>query len=154
GSDMYPSLVTPDDTLVFINSSSSVTPGQPSQQGLYVIQLDAAKAGAQPAKVDARPNTIQLMADAHTLLYLLAHGTLVYYAIADKTQVQLATNVSSYSLGPVNRGPVAFITQDNSVHLLHALQPTVDTLSVKADANSPLFLSPDGERLYFFQHVD
>ena len=155
GSDMYPSFVAPGDELIFINSTSSTTAGQPSHQNLYVVNIPAAINGTKPSLIDSKPNTLQLMGDGHTLIYLRIDGSLMLYDTVGKSFTKIADNVASYSIGPKDRGPIAYIARDRSLHVQPLFQPELLALPASTvDVNSPLILSPDGAHLYYFSHVD
>lgn len=155
GAFSYFELMAPDDTMIYENSTASTVAGQPSVQGLYVINLSAAAAGAQPSLIDQHVIQASLLADGHSLIYERANRDLMYYDLRDKNFTMMARNVAAFSVGPGRRGPVAYIGNDRSVHVVPKLQPEITVLPpASVDILSPILFSPDGAHLYYFSKVD
>ena len=155
GAFSYFELMAPDDTMVFENSTASTVAGQPSVQGLYVVNLTTAAAGAKPSLIDTHTVQATLLADGHSLIYERANGDLMYYDLRDKSFILLAHGVAAFSPGPRRLGPIAYVGLDRSVHVLPKLQPEINALPpATADILGPMIFSPDGEHIYFFQKVD
>jgi hypothetical protein len=155
GAFSYLELMAPDDTMIYENSTASTVAGQPSVQGLYVINLNEAAAGTKPALIDQHTAAATLLADGHSLIYERANQDLMYYDLRDKFFIQLASNVSSFSVGPTRLGPIVYIDNNRGLHVLPKLSPEIASLpAATADVLSPIIMSPDAQHLYYFQHVD
>jgi hypothetical protein len=155
GSALYQQNLTFNDTLVFGNDKPSTVPGQPSEQGLYVVNLGAAADGIiKPARVDTHVDSALLTADAQMVVYTKTNGDLFVFGLSDQTFVKLASNVATFSLGPGNRGPLTYITNDLALHVTPVLQREILALPANSvDLFSPLSFAPDMSAAYFFRHV-
>jgi len=156
GSFYYWQSITPDDTLVFTNSSDSPTPGQPSQQGLYVMNLAAAASGAaKPQRIDTSVGFVQLGADGTSAYYEKVNGDLLLVDLAEKLQTPVASGVVEFALGPNKTGPVVWVNADKSLHVAPKLAREILTLPPgSCDIQSPLVFTNDGGRLFYFSKVE
>jgi hypothetical protein len=150
GSFNYIEQVTSNDVMVFQNSTASKTLGTPSVVGLYVLPLASAGTG-QPARIDTRTISYALTGDEQRVVYTRYDGTLWMYDLRDKSRVQLAAGVASFSLGYEANGPLMWVDQARALHVTRLLQPELlatDPRSV--DVWSSTVFSPSGQDLYFF----
>ncbi len=154
GAFAYFETFAPDDTLVFSNSTASTVPGTPSVDGLYVVNVPALIGGAKPSLIDQRVTLTQLMGDGTSVIYVRANGDMMLFDLAQKYFVKLASNVIALSTGPQKRGPLVWIGSDRSLHVAPKLGPEILTLPPNSiDPMSPIVFAPDGQRLYYYQHV-
>jgi hypothetical protein len=156
GAFSYLELVTGTDTMVFENSTASTTPGTPSVQGIYILQLAAAsKSGLHPTLLDTHTGPASLSADGQTLFYLRQSGDLMMLDLRTNDFVTVASGVLSFSLGNARKGPIVYVKQDLSLHVRPKLRPEIlATPPAAIDIFSPVLFSPDGQHIYFFQHVN
>ena len=149
----YQEQVTLDDTMIFANSTASTMPGVPSVEGLYVTSL-AAGPSVKPALVDTHVTNFATTGDGGALVYARENGDLVMFGLRDRDVVPLASGVVAFSLGASPRGPVVYTTGDGALHVRPLVAPaTVTTVAGAIDPFSPIALSPDGQRLYWFKNV-
>jgi hypothetical protein len=161
GAFAYLELVTYNDMMVYQNSTASTVAGQPSVEGLYLLQLaaatsgDAGAAGGKPALIDTYTVGVTLMADGHTLLYTKTDKSLWLYDLRGNSHLKLADEVATVNIGFTRKGPIAYIGTDRSIHVFPKLQqPTLVLPAGIADPFSPILFSPDGGRMYYFTQVD
>jgi hypothetical protein len=156
GSFYYWQSMTPDDTLVFTNSSDSPTPGTPSVQGLYLVNLGAAASGAaSPQLLDKSVAYVQMGADGTSAYYQKVDGSLFLVDLAEKLQTPVASGVVEFALGPSRTGPVVWVPADKSLHVAPKLAREILTLPAgSCDIQSPLVFTNDGGRLYYFSKVE
>jgi hypothetical protein len=154
GAFAYLELFSPDDTMVFENSTASTVVGVPSVQGLYFGNLQQMIAGARPQPIDTHTGAASLMSDGFTLIYVKTNGDLMLFDLKEKYHVKLASGAVSFSLGAGRRGPIVWIGADGSLHVAPKLGPEILTLPAgTADLFSPLQFTPDNQRLYYYQRV-
>jgi hypothetical protein len=145
--------VTRNDTMIFTNDTASTTPGVPSQQGLYLLNLQSLVKGADPVLVDQQTAYPLLTADDSTIVYLQLNGDLMLWDLKDQDRTQLASNVVNVTLGPSRRGPIVWVGKDLSLHVAKQQQPEMVTLPAGSiDLQSPIIFSPDRQHLYYFQN--
>jgi hypothetical protein len=150
----YANSVTPDDTLVYLESTNSTVPGVPSVQGLYMVSLAASGTGVKPALIDTHVSQFNLTADGTRLVYLRLTGELILFGLQSNDMLTLGTNVVSFSLGQSRRGPVVFIDNQGGLHVAPLIGPaTVTTVADTVDLQSPIQFSPDQQHLYYFKNV-
>ena len=149
----YQEQVTPDDTMIFANSTASTIPGVPSVEGLYMLNLNAAPT-VKPALIDTHVTNFSTSADGQKLIYARSNGDLVMFGLAQNDTLPLASGVTAFSLGPTRRGPLVYTTTDQALHVRPLLQPeTVTTVAGSVDYFSPIQFSPDAQHLYWFKNV-
>jgi hypothetical protein len=150
----YNNSVTPDDTLVYLESTNSTVPGVPSVQGLYMVSLAASGTGVKPALIDTHVSQFGVTADGKRLIYLRLTGELVLFGLQSNDMLTLGTNVVSFSLGQSRRGPVVFIDNQGGLHVAPLIGPaTVTTVADTIDLQSPIVFSPDQQHLYYFKNL-
>ena len=153
GSFNYLELVTSSDVMVFQNSTASKTLGTPSLQGLYVLPLASAGAGA-PARIDTRTVQFQTTADEQRIVYSRFDATVWMYDLRDKSRVQIAADVVAFPLGGDANGPLVWIGRDLAVHVAPILQAEmVATAPKSTNPWSSFQFSPSGQDLYFFDRA-
>jgi hypothetical protein len=155
GAFTYFEMVTGTDTMVFENSTDSTTPGTPSVEGLYVLNLAAGgPSQLTPTLLDTHTGQASLTADGQTVVYARINGDLILHNLVSNDLVTLASNVVSFSLGPGRKGPIVYIASDLSLHVVPILRPQLmATPPGSVDLFSTVSFSPDAQHLYFFQHV-
>ncbi len=155
GAFAYLEFVSFSDTMIYMNSTSSTVAGKPSTQSIYLLNLGTAVDKASPLRLDNDVVSANMFADGHGVVYLRTDHSLMYFDLRDKSFVKLADGIASFSLGPTRRGPIAYIGQDLSVHVVPKLQQEILALPPgTVDVFSPLVISPDLTRLYYYSHVD
>jgi len=152
----YQEIVTPDDTLIYTNSTASTKPGTPSVQGLYQANLSVFGAGnANVSLLDTHVINVGSLADGETLLYLRASGDLMLLDLKQHFLAKVASNVISFTAGPLGKGPIVYTAADHSLHALYEFAPEfLVTAPDSIDVNSPVMFSADATRMYFFNHVN
>jgi hypothetical protein len=154
GSFNYVETVTSADVMIYQNSTASTTLGDPSLVGLYVVPLGSLAGGGQPTRIDTRTVNFSTTADEQRIIYTRYDGTMWIYDLRDKSHLQLASNVVSFSLGANSNGPLVWIGLDLAVHVAPIFQTDMATSAPRAaDVFSTFVFSPTGQDLYFFDRV-
>jgi hypothetical protein len=156
GAFNYAELLTPGDQMIFNNSTASGTPGVPSVQGMYELDLSLfTNSKFPPSLLDTHVSNEALMGDNTTLLYLKTDGSLNMLDLTHNFTVPpIGQNVIAYSSGPLPRGPIVWEGADGSLHFLQKLGLEFLSLPAhSADPFTPFVFSPDGSRLYWFNHM-
>jgi hypothetical protein len=155
GAFSYFELTSPDDVLVFQNSTASTVAGVTSVQGLYSVPLSAAiLAGIKPQLIDTRVGPASLMGDGVSVIYLKHDATLWYYDLQAKYHVKLADKALSFNLGPERRGPIVWVGTDGSLHVTPKLGAETFALPAgNVDPFSTIAFAPDNRRIYYFKHM-
>jgi hypothetical protein len=149
----YNNFVTPDDTLVFLESTNSTVPGVPSVQGLYLVSLAAGAAGVKPALVDTHVSQFTTTADGARLVYLKQSGELIMFGLTNNDLLTIGTNVVNFSIGASRRGPVVFTDGSGGLHLVPLVGPaTITTVADTIDTQSNVFFSPDQQHMYYYKN--
>jgi hypothetical protein len=155
----YLEAALPDDTMIFQDSvgGNSGPSGPPPVETLFWLSLPAAGT-SQPAVIDTRTGAFQFSGDNKLMVYqrisreLMAWDTVARPA----TPTQLASNALAFAVSGSATGPIAYIGSDRSVHVVSASGTAlvdVPAATAAADLLSPIFLSSDGNDVYYFQNV-
>jgi hypothetical protein len=153
GSFSFFQTVTSSDVMIFQNDTGSTTPGTPSQEGLFFLNLQSLLTGAKPVMIDSQTSFPSLTADESTVVYLKLNGDLMLWDLRDQDRTQIASNVVNFTIGPTRRGPIVWVGRDLSVHVAKQQQPEEVTLPAGSiDIMSPILFSPDRTHLYFFKN--
>ena len=154
GSFNYIENVTSNDVMIYQNSTASKTLGKPSVEGLYVLPLAAAAGGGLPSRIDTHTINFTLTADEQRILYTRYDASLWMYDLRDKSRVQLAADVVTFTVGADANGRLVWIGRDLAVHVAPILQPEMLTTAPHTtDVWSSFLFSPSGQDLYFFDRV-
>ena len=154
GSFNYVENVTSSDLLVYQNSTASKTLGVPSVVGLYTMPLGATVGGALPSRIDTRTVTFALTADERRIVYTKQDGTMWFYDLGDKSQLQLASRVVKFTVGPDSTGPIVWIDDAHALHVQPILHPElVATAGGATDPWSSFVFGPSGQYLYYFDRT-
>lgn len=156
GGNVYQQLFLSDDTLFYQNDEGGTTntTGDPTPpvQALYWTKLP----GGAPTKIVERTSKFATTADEKTLVIQTTNGDLFTYDIASKAlaTAPLASKVVSYIVGGQDKGPVAYVSNDGSVHVVDTSgKALADNTTAAADLLGNPILSPDAQHLYFWQDV-
>jgi len=154
GSFNYIENVTSNDIMIYQNSTASKALGKPSVEGLYVLPLAAAAGGGLPSRIDTHTISFTLTADEQRIIYTRYDASLWMYDLRDKSRVQLASDVVTFTVGGDANGPLVWIGRDLAVHVAPILQPEmVTTAPHTTDVWSSFLFSPSGQDLYYFDRV-
>jgi hypothetical protein len=151
----YLEIPTPDDQLIYNNSTASMKPGTPSVVNLYQANLSVfANGNVNPSILDTSVTNATLFGDGFQLLYLKEDGTLWVRDIAQHFLVKVTDNVMAMSTGPLIHGPLVWTGKDLSLHVANQYQAEMITTPPNmVDSGSPFVFSADASRLYFFKNV-
>jgi hypothetical protein len=149
----YPNLVTPDDRLIYLESTNSTQLGVPSVQGLYMVNLAAGAAGVKPALVDTHVSQFLVSDDGTELVYLRQNGDLLLFGIGSGDVLTIASGVVNFTLGPARRGPVVFTDGSGGLHVTPLIRPTIMSVADAIDLLSNVQFSPDQQHMYYFKNL-
>jgi hypothetical protein len=151
----YLEIPTPDDQLIYNNSTASTKPGTPSIVNLYQANLSVfANGNVSPSILDTSVTGATLFGDGFQLLYLKEDGSLMVRDLAQHFLVKVADNVMAMTTGPLTHGPLVWTGKDLSLHVANQYQAEMITLPPNSvDSGSPFYFSGDATRLYFFKNV-
>jgi hypothetical protein len=155
GSFAYLEILTGGDTMVYADSTASTKAGVPSVQGMYSAPLATLAKGVKPVQLDTQVSNFTLVGDGFTILYTKAqNGDLWMRDIRKGYNLKLDTNVVAFSSGNGPRGPFVYVTGDNVLHVLPMFgQELMKTAPGSVDPFTSTLFSPDGTRLYYFNHT-
>jgi hypothetical protein len=149
----YLEVVAPDDTMYFQNLVGGTSTGMGGVQTLFRVSLPAAATGTAPTSIDTHSSVLGLTPDATVLYYTKTVGGLYAYDTAVGTITTVAATATSFTVGELPGGPVAYLLTDRSVHVLSGGSVVYSSSPGVADPFTPLYLSGDGAHLFYYANV-
>ena len=156
----YLEIVLPDDTMIFQDTvGGQGTAGAPPVQTLFWVPLGTA-AGTPAATINTRTTVVETSADNKLLYFQRSSGDLYKWDLASKSGsgTKLASGVVKFVLGGAEKGPIAYLGSDRSVHVIDSdgnkLLDVAAAPASAADLFGPIFLAADAADVYYFQAFD